>query len=135
MNVGTEKTAAERNAPVPHSLTKEEIDAYIHLAHRLRAQALANLLSTAKSLAIAGLRRLFGGSQSGSVWLKRDPYLHHLRTPLTSIRASSELLIDNPDMPQEHRRRFLNAIHEETLRLQRTVDSIAQSRAPMISSS
>ena len=49
---------------------------------------------------------------------------HDLRTPLTAIRSCSEVLIDHPDMPGDHRTRFLGAIHEEALRLERSVERI-----------
>jgi hypothetical protein len=49
---------------------------------------------------------------------------HQLRTPLTSIRSFTEILlsyaIDDPDA----RRRFLQIIHEETERLSHTLDTL-----------
>jgi signal transduction histidine kinase len=49
---------------------------------------------------------------------------HELRTPLTSIRALSELMADEPDMPQEQRARFLHIITAETERLSRLVNQV-----------
>jgi signal transduction histidine kinase len=49
---------------------------------------------------------------------------HELRTPLTSIRALSELLIDDPDIALADRQRFLGIIVSETVRLTRLVNQI-----------
>jgi signal transduction histidine kinase len=39
---------------------------------------------------------------------------HELRTPLTSIRALSEMMLDDPDIDVEDRQRFLGIIVSET---------------------
>jgi signal transduction histidine kinase len=49
---------------------------------------------------------------------------HELRTPLTSIRAFSEILIDNPDLDLEERQRFLQPIADETERLTRLINQV-----------
>jgi Na+/proline symporter/nitrogen-specific signal transduction histidine kinase len=49
---------------------------------------------------------------------------HELRTPLTSIRAFSEILLDNPDMEIEERQNFLGIITSETERLTRLVNQV-----------
>ncbi len=49
---------------------------------------------------------------------------HELRTPLTSIRAFSEILLDNPDLDTAERQRFLQPIVEETERLTRLVNQV-----------
>lgn len=103
--------------------TPEQIDAYVALGHRLRAQAMARHTSLAAAALTSRLRRLFARPTAAREAVRGD-LRHDLMTPLTAIRANSELLIDNPDMPQEHRRRFLDSIHEETLRLERSIGAI-----------
>lgn len=49
---------------------------------------------------------------------------HELRTPLTAIRSFSEILLDNPDLPQEERQRFVEIIVHETERLTRLIDDV-----------
>ena len=49
---------------------------------------------------------------------------HELRTPLTSIRAFSEILVDNPDLDEEERQGFLTTIVEETERLTRLINQV-----------
>ena len=49
---------------------------------------------------------------------------HELRTPLSSIRAFSEILFDDPDIDVEQRRRFLGILVSETERLSRLVNQV-----------
>ena len=49
---------------------------------------------------------------------------HELRTPLTSIRALSELMVDDPDMDSAQRQQFLAIILAETERLSRLVNQV-----------
>lgn len=49
---------------------------------------------------------------------------HELRTPLTSLRAFGEILVDNPDVPLEERKQFLNVIIKESRRLTRLIDQL-----------
>lgn len=49
---------------------------------------------------------------------------HELRTPLTSIRAFSEMLLDDPEIDLNDRTRFLAIIVSETERLTRLVNQV-----------
>jgi signal transduction histidine kinase len=49
---------------------------------------------------------------------------HELRTPLTSIRAFSEMLLDDPEIDLADRQRFLGIIVSETERLTRLVNQV-----------
>ena len=49
---------------------------------------------------------------------------HELRTPLTSIRAFSEILLDNPDEVLEARTRFIKIINDESERLTRLIEDL-----------
>jgi Na+/proline symporter/signal transduction histidine kinase len=49
---------------------------------------------------------------------------HELRTPLTSLRAFSEILRDNPDLPQAQRGKFLQIIIKESERLTRLINQV-----------
>jgi Na+/proline symporter/nitrogen-specific signal transduction histidine kinase len=49
---------------------------------------------------------------------------HELRTPLTSIRSFSEILLDNPDLPEDERQGFMGTIVEETERLTRLINQV-----------
>ncbi|MGH6942788.1 MAG: ATP-binding protein [Geminicoccaceae bacterium] len=49
---------------------------------------------------------------------------HELRTPLTSIRSFSEILLDNADLSQGQRERFLEIVIKESERLTRLINDI-----------
>ncbi len=49
---------------------------------------------------------------------------HELRTPITSIRAFSEILYDNPDMEIEDRQHYTNIITRETERITRLIAQV-----------
>jgi Na+/proline symporter/nitrogen-specific signal transduction histidine kinase len=49
---------------------------------------------------------------------------HELRTPLTSIRAFSEILLDNPDLSPSEREQFLRLVVEEAERLSRLINQV-----------
>jgi signal transduction histidine kinase len=49
---------------------------------------------------------------------------HELRTPLTSIRAFSEILMDDPKIDLAERNRFLTIITKETERLTRLINQV-----------
>ncbi|MFZ1640593.1 MAG: histidine kinase dimerization/phospho-acceptor domain-containing protein [Candidatus Contendobacter sp.] len=49
---------------------------------------------------------------------------HEIRTPLTSIRSFTEILLGYPIDDPDARRRFLQIIHGETVRLTRAMDRL-----------
>ncbi|HWD22045.1 MAG TPA: sensor histidine kinase, partial [Burkholderiales bacterium] len=49
---------------------------------------------------------------------------HELRTPLTSIRAFTQILLENPDVAREQRTKFLGIITKETERLTRLINQV-----------
>ncbi|MCD6674109.1 MAG: sensor histidine kinase [Burkholderiaceae bacterium] len=58
---------------------------------------------------------------------QKDDFLsqvsHEVRTPMTSIRSFSEILLETPDLDATKARHFLAVIHEESVRLTRLLDS------------
>ncbi len=59
--------------------------------------------------------------------VQKDAFLgqisHELRTPMTSIRAFSEILME-PDLPEAMRAQYAEIIHEEARRLTRLLDDL-----------
>ncbi|MFA9186713.1 ATP-binding protein [Flavobacterium magnesitis] len=53
-----------------------------------------------------------------------DTVTHELRTPITAIRAATEILHDDEDIPAEVRQKFLQNIISESDRLNRLIDKI-----------
>jgi signal transduction histidine kinase len=47
---------------------------------------------------------------------------HDLKTPLTVIRGVSEILLDNPDLPDGERSHLLGAVLEESERLHQNIE-------------
>lgn len=59
---------------------------------------------------------------------QKDEFLsqvsHEVRTPMTSIRSFSEILLHEPQLDDEERQRFVSTIHQESLRLTKLLDEI-----------
>ncbi len=59
---------------------------------------------------------------------QKDEFLsqvsHEVRTPMTSIRSFSEILLEPDDLDVQERQRFLSTIHTESLRLTQLLDEI-----------
>ena len=53
-----------------------------------------------------------------------DTVTHELRTPITAIRAASEILHDDDEIPEEVKKQFLQNIISESDRLNRLIDKI-----------
>lgn len=53
-----------------------------------------------------------------------DTVAHELKTPLTGIRASTELLLDDADMPVVMKEKFLNNMLQDSERLSRLINNI-----------
>ena len=60
--------------------------------------------------------------------IQKDGFLsqisHELRTPMTSIRSFSEILMEGESMSSEDRQKYSQIIHNETLRLTRLLDDL-----------
>ncbi len=60
--------------------------------------------------------------------LEKDDFLsqvsHEVRTPMTSIRSFSEILLDSKELDEQQAAHFVRIIHEESIRLTRLLDSI-----------
>ncbi|MGA7985244.1 MAG: sensor histidine kinase [Burkholderiales bacterium] len=58
---------------------------------------------------------------------EKDDFLsqvsHEVRTPMTSIRSFSQILLETPGLAPDLERRYLRIIHEESVRLTRLLDS------------
>ncbi len=102
------------------SLDIDDVLCILDEASQLRAHSQALEQATAKlraaNLRLAGLDRLKDDFMSSVT--------HELRTPLTSIRALTELMLDDPQMPPEQRHEFLAIVVTETERLSRLVNQV-----------
>jgi Na+/proline symporter/nitrogen-specific signal transduction histidine kinase len=84
-------------------------------------RASAQLRATAEKLEIAN-------RQLRKVDLQKDEFLsqvsHEVRTPMTAIRAFSEILLSEEDLDRDASRKFMATIHKESLRLTSLLDEI-----------
>lgn len=59
---------------------------------------------------------------------QKDEFLsqvsHEVRTPMTSIRSFSEILLGEPRLGEEERQKFVATIHKESVRLTKLLDQI-----------
>ncbi|MDP3290209.1 MAG: HAMP domain-containing sensor histidine kinase, partial [Methyloversatilis sp.] len=96
-------------------------------ASQLRAYSHA-LEDKSRSLERATAELRAANDQLKSLDRLKDDFMssvtHELRTPLTSIRALSELMVDDPAMDVEQRQHFLGIIVAETERLSRLVNQV-----------
>ena len=81
----------------------------------------AELRATAEKLEVAN-------RQLRKVDLQKDEFLsqvsHEVRTPMTAIRAFSEILLSEPALAGDARQKFIGTIHAESLRLTSLLDEI-----------
>lgn len=81
----------------------------------------AELRSTARKLEDAN-------TQLKELDSQKDEFLsqvsHEVRTPMTSIRSFSEILLDPAGIDEPQRQHFVSTIHQESLRLTRLLDEI-----------
>jgi signal transduction histidine kinase len=84
-------------------------------------QTSAELRVTAKKLEEAN-------DQLRELDLQKDEFLsqvsHEVRTPMTSIRSFSEILLEEEQLKPDERKRFVTTIHDESLRLTKLLDQI-----------
>jgi len=55
-----------------------------------------------------------------------DAMAHEFKTPLTSIKAATTSLLDNPDQPMESRRELLKVADEEADHLKNLIDDVVE---------
>ena len=81
----------------------------------------AELTRTARQLRLAN-------EKLTQLSVQKDAFLsqisHELRTPMTSIRAFSEILRDAPDLTGPQKGKYAQIIHDEALRLTRLLDDL-----------
>ena len=89
-------------------------------SHRLEAQS-QQLAAAADELQSVNERLTRLDSEKDDFLSKVS---HEVRTPMTSIRSFSEILLQTPDLKRAQSERFLNIIHDESIRMTRLLDGI-----------
>ena len=115
------------------SVTKEEelkIDEVIHILRESQQMIELNKELKKKSLELQKATQMLtiANEQLKDMDQLKDEFLytvtHELRTPITSIRAMSEIVFDNTDMPEEQKQQFLGNIIRETERLSHLITQV-----------
>ena len=109
---------------------------------KLSMQDIVNILEESQKLILlnkqlqqktAELKRVtdalkFANEKMKETDLLKDEFLytvtHEMRTPLTSIKALSEILDDDDEMPEETKKEFLQTILKETNRMTRLISQV-----------
>ena len=90
----------------------------------------SQLRAHTQELAKAGAELRAANEQLKGLDSLKDDFMssvtHELRTPLTSIRALSEMMVDDPDIDVAQRQQFLAIIVAETERLTRLVNQVLE---------
>ncbi|WBU60640.1 sensor histidine kinase [Paracoccus albus] len=106
--------------------TMAELMAVASEAHSAKERA-RQLKDDSDELARTARRLQEANDRLTALSVQKDAFLgqisHELRTPMTSVRAFSELL-KLPDISTEERERFASIIHEEASRLTRLLDDL-----------
>ena len=86
------------------------------------------LKQKSKELKIAGKKLRRANEELKQLDKLKDEFIstvtHEMRTPVTSIRAFSEILSDNPALDPEERVNFLQTIISETKRMERLINQV-----------
>lgn len=86
------------------------------------------LKKKSEELETAGLRLREANEELTKLDQLKDEFIstvtHEMRTPITSIRALTEILSDNDDLETDERIKFLATIVEETKRMERLINQV-----------
>lgn len=98
----------------------DEAQQILEYSNQLEAKS-AELGRTALQLQVANEKLV-------ALSVQKDGFLsqisHELRTPMTSIRSFSEILMNGSDMSPQERQRYSQIIHDEAIRLTRLLDDL-----------
>ncbi|KGJ94044.1 sensor histidine kinase [Colwellia psychrerythraea] len=109
------------------ALELDDVMRILEEASQLRAYSEA-LEEKSRSLEQATKELQAANEQLKSLDRLKDNFMssvtHELRTPLTSIRAMTELMLDDPSMEEQQRLAFLSIVVSESERLSRLVNQV-----------
>ncbi len=109
------------------TISVEELKRLADETEQIRAYS-AELERNSKKLTAAAAELTRANAQLREIDVQKDEFLsqvsHEVRTPMTSIRSFSDILLNNPDLPPEFVSRYLRIIQNESLRLTRLLDGI-----------
>jgi signal transduction histidine kinase len=112
---------------VSETISVEELKRLANEADQIRTYS-AELESKSRQLEQTANELAEANRRLRQIDMQKDEFLsqvsHEVRTPMTSIRSFSEILLSNPDIEEADRRRFIGIIQNESIRLTRLLDGI-----------
>ena len=109
------------------TISVEELKRLAGEAEQIRAYS-AELERKSRQIEATAAELAQANQRLREVDTQKDEFLsqvsHEVRTPMTSIRSFSEILLNNRDLDEAEKRRFLSIIQNESLRLTRLLDGI-----------
>ncbi|WP_417426040.1 sodium:solute symporter family transporter [Hoeflea sp.] len=86
------------------------------------------LEETSRELRMTAQQLQEANAQLHELHRQKDDFLgqvsHEVRTPMTSIRSISQILLQEQDLEEDRRKRFVGTIYQESVRLTRLLDGI-----------
>jgi Na+/proline symporter/nitrogen-specific signal transduction histidine kinase len=112
---------------VNETISVEELKRLANEAEQIRAYS-AELESKSRQLERTAEELAGANRRLRQIDLQKNEFLsqvsHEVRTPMTSIRSFSEILLSDSDIDEADRRRFIGVIQNESIRLTRLLDGI-----------
>ncbi|QPC43662.1 sodium:solute symporter [Kaustia mangrovi] len=109
------------------TISVEELKRLADETEQIRAYS-AELEKKSRQLEETASELARANEQLREIDAQKDEFLsqvsHEVRTPMTSIRSFSDVLLSNPGLEEDKQRRFLRIIQDESIRLTRLLDGI-----------
>jgi signal transduction histidine kinase len=109
------------------TISVEELKRLAGETEQIRAYS-AELERKSRQLEAAAEELSLANERLREMDVQKDEFLsqvsHEVRTPMSSIRSFSDILMTSPELDDRQRNRFLGIIHNESLRLTRLLDGI-----------
>jgi Na+/proline symporter/signal transduction histidine kinase len=114
---------------IDETISVEELKRLADEAEQIRAYS-AELERKSRQLEATAAELAAANERLREIDKQKDEFLsqvsHEVRTPMTSIRSFSDILLSDRAIPEDRRQRFLGIIQTESIRLTRLLDSILE---------
>ncbi|PRD41723.1 sodium:solute symporter [Phyllobacterium phragmitis] len=109
------------------TISVEELKRLADETEQIRAYS-AEIERKSRQVEEAAAELARANSQLREIDIQKDEFLsqvsHELRTPMTAIRSFSDILLSAPELDEAGKRRFLQIIQDESIRLTKLLDVI-----------
>ncbi|WP_265515703.1 ATP-binding protein [Nitratireductor luteus] len=109
------------------TISVEELKRLADETEQIRAYS-AELERKSRQVEVTAAELARANDQLRQIDLQKDEFLsqvsHEVRTPMSSIRSFSDILLSDPQLDPERKQRFLRIIQNESIRLTKLLDGI-----------